>query len=233
MTATLARMEHGGSWHPGLRNGAEPAHEARAIVHVVGFDEELRKRIADLFASVGVDTRAHASVGAFSLAELPDAPGCVMAQARTALIGALDFLKLLPRPGTGLPMIVAADRADVRTAVLAMKAGAIDFLEKPLCDQEVLEAVGTALRIDQARRKAEAHRAAIRARYARLTQRERQVMVLVTQGRLNKQVAGDLGISEVTVKVHRGSAMRKMGARTLADLVRMADMVAVGSEAGA
>jgi FixJ family two-component response regulator len=120
-------------------------------------------------------------------------------------------------------MIVTTDRADVRTAVLAMKAGAVDFFETPHCDRDLAEAVESAILADQGRREIEGRRASLLARFATLTPRERQVMALVTRGLLNKQVAGDLGLSEVTVKVHRGSAMRKMSARTIADLVRMAD----------
>lgn len=249
MTATSALPENLSRWIPGsgarvapppLRTAtlefgrsADEAHGGRVIVHLVGFEATARERISGLFASVGVETRTHADVGAFVGDALPDAPGCILVQARFALIGALDYLAHFARCGAALPMIVAADQADVRTAVLAMKAGAVDFLEKPLRDSDILEAVGAAIRIDRARRRAEAHRAELRARFATLTQRERQVMALVTQGLLNKQVAGDLGISEVTVKVHRAAAMRKMGARTLAHLVRMADTVAERSEAGA
>lgn len=198
----------------------------RAIVHVVGFDEDMQGPMCDLFACVGMATKTYADVGAFVRGDLPDIPGCLLVHARVPLIRGLEFLVHFERPREGLPIVVVADRSDVRTAVFAMKAGAVDFLEKPLRDQDVLDAIGAAIRIDQERRHAETLRAELKTRFARLTPRERQVMALVTQGLLNKQVAGDLGLSEITVKVHRGAAMRKMGARTLAELVRMADALA-------
>lgn len=207
--------------------------EAHATVHTVGFDPPMQSVLGELLRSVELETRPHPSLGAFAAAERPDHGGCILVRARSALTGVMDFVSQLLKGVGAPPMIVVADRADVRMAVLAMKAGAVDFLEHPLRDHDLLEAVGRALRIDYARRQAEAPRREWRARFERLTPRERQVMLLVAQGRLNKQVAGDLGLSEVTVKVHRGSAMRKMGARTLADLVRMADAVTAGSELGA
>lgn len=231
MTAILAMKDLHHTWGGDQFTG-EP-QGSPATVHLVDIEAGMADRIAALLATVGIETRSHANVGALVNAKLPDVPGCIVIHARLALIGALEFLAQLPRARAGLPMIAAAERADVRTAVLAMKAGAIDFLEKTLRDHELLEAVSGAIRADRARRQAEAHHVELRERFLKLTPRERQVMALVAQGRLNKQVAGDLGLSEVTIKVHRASAMRKMGARTLADLVRMADAVADRSEPGA
>jgi FixJ family two-component response regulator len=220
-----------GALAPPLVAGAPPPHResdarnARAVVHLVDIDESVRDWMSRLFASAGMETGSYPSLGAFMEADIADVPGCLVVHARLPLIGALQFLGR-QAPALGMPIVVTTDRADVRTAVLAMKAGAIDFLEKPLCDHDVLEAVTAAIRVDCNRRSVDAHRAELRARFERLTPRERQVLALVTQGRLNKQVAFDLGLSEITVKVHRGSAMRKMGARTLAELVRMADAIA-------
>ncbi|MBT2134621.1 DNA-binding response regulator [Croceibacterium sp. LX-88] len=232
MTSITALNGYGNASQPGMPATTLEPFEEHATVHAVGFDPPMQDQIGDLFRSVGLKTRMHAHLDAFAGDPSLDS-GCVMVRARSALTGVMDFLSQLLRGRCTLPMIVVADRADVRMAVLAMKAGAIDFLEHPLRDHDVLEAVGRALRIDYAQRQVEAPRREWQARYARLSPRERQVMLLVAQGRLNKQVAGDLGLSEVTVKVHRSSAMRKMGARTLADLVRMADAVTASSEFGA
>jgi FixJ family two-component response regulator len=233
MNPILLLDPRAGTLAPDVSTQSLEPFETDATVHLVGFDPPMELGIVTLIGSVGLGTSSHAHLGAFAATERSAGSGCVLVRARSALTGVMDMLtRLLRNPGVP-PMVVVADRADVRMAVLAMKAGAVDFLEHPLRDHDVLEALGRALRIDYARRLAEAPRQAWQARFACLTPRERQVMLLVAQGRLNKQIAGDLGLSEVTVKVHRASAMRKMGARTLADLVRMADAVACGSEFGA
>lgn len=228
-------------WRPGMdrryavprRSSQEAAvqvHDACPVVHLVDFDAAIHAQIARLLDAMGVETRAHPTIGAYLDAAPGDAPGCLIVHARA---GELAFLAQFGRAKPGLPMIVTADRANIRMAVIAMKAGAVDFLEQPLRDQDVSSAVAAALWADRNRRRSEAHRALLRQRYDALTAREREVMALVTQGRLNKQVAHDLGLSEITVKVHRGSVMRKMGARTLAELVRMADTIGDPSETGA
>jgi FixJ family two-component response regulator len=209
---------------------AEQAHEVPAVVHVVGFDKELQGTVCERFSAVGVESKTYADVGAFVRGARPQAPGCLLVYAGSPLNGGLEFLVHFHRRGANPPIVVVADRADVRMAVLAMKAGAVDFLERSLCDEDLLEAVGTAIRIDHQRRRADLFHAELRMRFETLTPRERDVMGLVTQGLLNKQVAGELGITEITVKVHRGSAMRKMGARALTDLVRMADAIAETAE---
>jgi FixJ family two-component response regulator len=144
-------------------------------------------------------------------------------------MGGLEFQTRLAELGIRSPIIMITGFGDVPMSVQAMKAGAVDFLAKPFRDQDLLDAVALAIGRDRARREEEARRAALRARYETLTPRERQVMALVTAGRMNKQVAGDLSLSEVTVKIHRGAAMRKMEARTLPDLVRMAEALGIGS----
>lgn len=228
-------------WHPGIdrrfaapirlvQEAAAAVHDARPIAHLVDFDAAVHDQITRLLDAMGVETHTHPTIGAYLDAAPGDAPGCLIVHARA---GELAFLAQFRRGTPRLPMIVTADRANIRMAVIAMKAGAVDFLEQPLRDQDVSSAVAAALWADRARRRGEAHRLLLRGRYDALTPREREVMTLVTQGRLNKQVAHDLGLSEITVKVHRGSAMRKMGARTLAELVRMADALCEESEAGA
>jgi FixJ family two-component response regulator len=182
--------------------------------------------MADSWEWLGARTRIHPDAAAFARAGPTQVPSCLVVHVRLARDEGLELFASRPAPSAGLPMIVTTDQADVRTVVLAMKAGAVDFFETPVCQLDLGEAVQNAIRADWARREREAHRSSLLERFGRLTRREREVMALVTQGLLNKQVAGDLGLSEVTVKVHRGSVMRKMAARSIADLVRMADAIA-------
>jgi len=211
---------------------AESEQEPHAIVHIVHPEAEAAAGLARLFASAGIEVRMHRSVLAFADATLPDAPGCLLIQLRHPGTAEIEALARLVRPELLPPMIVAAERADVRTAVVAMKAGAIEVFDMLPRDQDLLDTIATAIGIDRARRRLAVDCAALKACFSQLTDRERQVMALVTQGLLNKQVAGDLGISEITVKAHRGSVMRKMRARTIADLVRMSDALAYLSDEG-
>lgn len=216
----MAAMPGTRPWFPYVK----PA-EANPIVHLVDFEPEMVAEMSDAFAAAGVSTRLHPHADALAEVDLCDAPGCIVLRTRQAQVRLLGLFADVQRKVDGLPIVVAADRADARTVVVAMKAGAVDFVEPPF-DDGLLEAVEAAIRIDRRRRQSNARNAEVRRRFAALTPREREVMALVTQGRLNKQAAGDLGLSEITVKAHRGSAMRKMAARTIADLVRMADMLA-------
>ena len=149
--------------------------------------------------------------------------GCLVLDVRLPGISGLDFQSQLAELGIHLPVILITGHGDIQMSVRAMKAGAVDFLPKPFRDQDLLDAVTAAVERDRRRRMADEGIDLVRDRFVTLTPREKQVMMLVTSGKMNKQVAGDLGLSEITVKIHRGAAMRKMGARTLADLVRMAD----------
>jgi FixJ family two-component response regulator len=152
-----------------------------------------------------------------------DAPGCIVLDIRLPGMSGLDFQEKLVGLGIRLPVILMTGHGDIPMSVRAMKAGAVDFLAKPFRDQDMIDAVTVAISRDRTQRERDSQSLAIVDRYATLSPREREVMASVTAGRLNKQVAGQLGLSEVTVKIHRGAAMRKMGARSLADLVRMAD----------
>jgi FixJ family two-component response regulator len=193
------------------------------IIHIVDDDESMREVLASLLRSVAFSARAYPSVDAFLQAPRVDAPGCLILDVRLPGISGLDFQSRLTEVGIELPVILMTGYGDVPMSVRGMKAGAVDFLIKPFRDQDMLDAVSVAISRDRARRAADSESISLKEKFASLSPRERQVMELAAAGKMNKQIAGDLGISLVTVKIHRGAAMRKMGARTLADLVRMAE----------
>ncbi len=197
------------------------------LVHIIDDDASLRAALDSLFRSVGRETRQYASVAEFLAAKQPDLPGCLILDVRLPGLSGLDFQAQFAELGIRLPAVLMTGHGDIPMTVRAMKAGAVDFLTKPFRDQDMLDAVSTAIGRDQARRQQEAGNDRLKALYATLTTREKQVMALVCAGKMNKQVAGDLGLSEITVKIHRGTLMRKMGARTLADLVRLAEALAM------
>jgi FixJ family two-component response regulator len=197
----------------------------RAIVHVVDDDASLRRALVDLFDSIGLGTRTYAAARDFLGANVADGPGCIVIDIRLPDMNGLEFHAQLSQMGVRLPVVMMTGHGDIAMSVRAMKRGAVDFLPKPFGDQAMLDAVTTAIERDRQRRTADGEAARIMQRFESLSARERQVMLGVTEGKLNKQVAGDLEISEITVKAHRGAAMKKMGARTLVDLVRMAEVV--------
>ena len=195
----------------------------RPVVFVVDDDLAMREALQDLLASVGMDVRLFASTQDFMQAQRPDAPGCLVLDVRLPGASGLSFQEELPRAGVDLPVIFITGHGDIPMTVRAMKAGAVEFLSKPFRDQELLDAIDAAVERHRAQRREAALVAELRQRFAALTQREREVMALVSAGRVNKQIASDLGISEATVKVHRGQIMRKMQTTSLAQLVRIAD----------
>lgn len=197
----------------------------RAVVHVVDDDAPLRAALESLFDSVGLATRTYGTARDFLNTSVTDAPGCIVIDIRLPDMSGLEFQAQLTQMGVRLPVVMMTGYGDIPMSVRAMKGGAVDFLPKPFRDQDMLDAVMAAIERDRQRRTADSDVSRMRERFGTLSARERQVMLLVTAGKMNKQVAGDLGISEITVKIHRGAAMRKMGARTLADLVRMAEML--------
>jgi FixJ family two-component response regulator len=196
---------------------------ASPVVHVVDDDVAVCRALDSLFRSVGLQSRSYGAAREFVDAAVADLPGCIVLDVRMPGIGGLEFQEQLGELGIRLPVILMTGHGDVPMSVRAMKAGAVDFLPKPFRDQDMLDAVASAIVRDGKRRTAHGDITSAQERFATLTAREQQVMMLVTAGKMNKQIAGDLGLSEITVKIHRGSAMRKMGARTLADLVRIVD----------
>jgi FixJ family two-component response regulator len=200
----------------------DAATNEKVVVHVIDDDESLRDALNGLLWSVGLETRTYGSVRQFLDARAQDGPGCIVLDVRLPGISGLDFQSQLAGLGIHLPVVLMTGHGDVLMSVRAMKAGAVDFLPKPFRDQDMIDAVSIAIERNRQRRAADGNVARIRDCFATLSSREQQIMMGVTAGKMNKQVAGDLGVSEITVKVHRGVAMRKMCARTLPDLVRMA-----------
>jgi FixJ family two-component response regulator len=198
------------------------------IIHVVDDDDAIRASLTDLLRSVGYDVRGYDSARAFLSSAPKDEPGCVIVDVRMPGLSGLELQGAVSKLGTGLPVIVMTGFGDVRMSVQAMKAGAIDFLEKPFRDQDMLDAIASALDSDRAHRVGNLGLQTLQERYEMLTPREREVVTLVCSGKLNKEAAGSLGLSEVTVKVHRASAMKKMGAKSAAELSRMATLLELG-----
>jgi FixJ family two-component response regulator len=196
-------------------------------VFVIDDDAALREALASLFRSVGLHAKTFASAPEFLEAKLPDAPSCLVLDVRLPGPSGLDFQAELAKANIDIPIVFMTGHGDIPMTVRAMKAGAVEFLPKPFRDQDMLDAVQQGLERDRDRRKNAGDTAKLQATFATLTSREQEIMGLVTAGLMNKQIAGELGVSEITVKVHRGNVMRKMAAKSLAELVRMADALGV------
>jgi FixJ family two-component response regulator len=201
--------------------------EAPATIIVIDDDPNVREALGNLLRSVDLQTNLHGSVGEFLKVGRPDGPTCLVLDVRLPGRGGLDFQRELSKAGIQLPIIFITGHGDIPMSVQAMKGGAIEFLTKPFRDQDLLDAIQLGLERDRARREDEKAVAQLRARFDSLTQREREVMALVAAGRVNKQIAFEIGISEITVKVHRGNVMRKMEAKSLADLVLMTEKLRI------
>jgi FixJ family two-component response regulator len=192
-----------------------------AVVVVIEDDASVRAELKELFESVGLKVRLYASAGAFLEASIPDTTSCLVLDVRLPEVSGITLQEKLSRDGIYVPIVLISAYADVAMAVRAMKAGAVDFLTKPFRSQDLLDTVYTALARDSARRKMQQWQSILREHYGSLSDRERQVITMVAAGKLNKQIATDLRLSEVTVKLHRARAMRKMRATSLAQLVKM------------
>jgi len=204
--------------------------DADASVLIIDDDPEFRDSVARLLRSVGLQTRQFSSVADFLEAKLSDGPACLVLDIRMPGRSGLELQRELAAANRQVPIIFITAYADIPMTVQAMKGGAIEFLTKPFRDQELLDAVGAGLARDRTRRESDKALAALRGRFETLTSREREIMVQVTAGRLNKQIAHDIGITESTVKVHRTNLMRKMQARSLPELSRMADRLNLAAE---
>lgn len=203
------------------------AGEPRVVV--VDDDAEVRDALANLFASVGLAVSTFGSASELLDSKLPDAAACLVLDIRLPGVDGLEFQRRLARSGVDLPIVFMTGHGDIPMSVKAMKAGAVDFLTKPFRDQDMLDAVAAAIEQDCKRRDSQQVIQSVRDLYETLTPREAEVMGFVTKGLLNKQIAGEMGLAEITVKIHRGNMMRKMAATSLADLVRMAEILGIHS----
>jgi len=204
--------------------------DAKSTVLVIDDDPALRDSIARLLRSLGLDAQLFASISEFLGSDPPDGPTCLVLDVRLPGKSGLDFQRELAAANRELPIIFITGHGDIPMSVQAMKGGAIEFLTKPFRDQELIDAIQLGLSRDLARRKNEEALAVLRERFGSLSPREREIMLQVARGRLSKQIAGDIGISEATVKVHRSRAMRKMNVRSLPELGRLVDQLKLAPE---
>ena len=201
--------------------------EIEPVVYVIDDDGGMRKALELLFRSVGLRTQLFAAANELMQSKLPAVPSCLVLDVRLPGLSGFDLLAELTKANIQIPIIFITAHGDIPMSVRAMKAGAIDFLAKPFRDQDILDAVTAAIARDRARLDAEGARRELQRLFDSLSSREQQVMALVTTGLMNKQVAADIGLSEITVKIHRGHAMKKMHAKSLADLVKMAEALGI------
>ena len=201
------------------------------IVYVVDDDPSVREALSSLLRSVGMQVATFSSAPQLLAQPFANAPGCIVLDIRMPEVSGLDFQAQLARTGNHIPVIFMTGHGDIPMSVRAMKAGAVDFLTKPFRDQDLLDAVTAAIERDRERRGNDRQLLDLRRRFESLTAREKEVMALVVEGLMNKQIAGELSLSEITVKIHRGRMMKKMETRTLADLVRAAGDLGISGRA--
>ncbi|HEX8265626.1 MAG TPA: response regulator transcription factor [Pyrinomonadaceae bacterium] len=202
-------------------------NEETPIIYVVDDDESVRESLDSLIRSIGMRAAVFASATEFLKAKRFDAPGCLILDVRLPGLSGLDLQGELNREGVSVPIIFVTGHGDIPMTVRAMKAGAVEFLTKPFREQDLLDAIGQAVKRDRERRKTNNELNELRTHFAQLTPREKEVMELVAAGMLNKQIAYKLGTSEVTIKVHRSQVMQKMKADSVADLVRMSERLGI------
>ena len=201
--------------------------EPQSAVFVVDDDASVRESLKSLFRMVGHGVEAFPSASEFLRSKLPDVASCLVLDIRLPGLSGLDFQAELAKANRRIPIIFMTGHGDIPMTVKAMKAGAVEFLTKPFRDQDMLDAVATALEQDRARRERDQADAALAAAFDTLSAREREVMEHVTAGLMNKQIAAQMGLAEITVKLHRGNVMRKMNARSVADLVKMSQILGI------
>ncbi|HTV96735.1 MAG TPA: response regulator transcription factor [Steroidobacteraceae bacterium] len=205
-------------------------NEPKPVVYIIDDDAAVREGLLDLFQSIGMDAIPFESPREFLQGTRPDAPACIVLDIRLPGQSGLEFQRLLAQADIPLPIIFITGHGDIPMSVQAMKSGAIEFLTKPLREQQLLDAVQAGIERDRARRREDQTVARLRSRYDSLTPREREVFALVITGRPNKQIAASLQLSEMTVKVHRSQLTRKMGAKSVIELARMADKLGVSTQ---
>jgi FixJ family two-component response regulator len=214
------------------KSSTEPASKKEPVVFIVEDDPSVRRALGNLFQSVGLEVEVFGAASDMLKSKLPDVASCLVLDVRLPGLSGLDFQTELTKANVRIPIIFMTGHGDIPMTVRAMKGGAVDFLTKPFRDQDMLDAVLMAIERDKERRDADKIVANLKTLFETLSSREREVLALVSSGLMNKQVAAELGLAEITVKIHRGHIMKKMGARSLADLVRMAETLGVRRKPG-
>ena len=209
------------------KSSHEPASAKEPIVFVIDDDASMRRALTNLFQSVGLGVQVFGSAPEMLQSKLADVASCLVLDIRLPVLSGLDFQTELAKANIHIPIIFMTGHGDIPMTVRAMKGGAVDFLTKPFRDQDMLDAVVMAIERDRKRREVEKVVMDLQALFGTLTSREREVLALVATGLMNKQIAAELGLAEITVKIHRGHIMKKMGARSLADLVRKAETLGI------
>jgi FixJ family two-component response regulator len=205
----------------------EPVSAREPLVFIVEDDESMRRALSNLFHSVGLEVQLFGSASEMLQGGLPDVASCLVLDIRLPGLSGLDFQAELAKANIHIPIIFMTGHGDIPMSVRAMKGGAVDFLTKPFRDQDMLDAVTVAIERDRKRRETDKIVTNLKTHFETLTPREREILALVSSGLMNKQIAAELGLAEITVKIHRGHIMKKMGAKSLADLLRKAETLGI------